>query len=179
MRLVVTSSGALAAEVLDQLHRLWAEAFGDFTEEDAEHAFGGIHVLGFDGAGSGEVLVAHASAVPRRIVVGSAAYDAGYVEAVATAPSRQGTGLGTRVMERLGSELVERWQLGALSTGSPGFYERLGWERWHGPSYVATATGVERTPDEDDGIMVLRFGPSAGVDLTASIVCEDRPGDAW
>jgi hypothetical protein len=36
-----------------------------------------------------------------------------------------------------------------------------------------------RTEAEDDGVMVLRFGPSAPVDLTAPISCERRRGDDW
>ena len=69
--------------------------------------------------------------------------------------------------------------LGALSTGSPGFYGRLGWERWRGPTYVRRGDDLVRTPDEDAGIMVLRFGPSAGVDLAAPISSEARAGDDW
>ena len=29
------------------------------------------------------------------------------------------------------------------------------------------------------GVMVLRFGPSAGVELTAGLACEARAGDDW
>ena len=39
--------------------------------------------------------------------------------------------------------------------------------------------GLIRTLDEDDGIMVLRFGSSAEIDLSASISCEARSGDDW
>jgi hypothetical protein len=78
------------------------------------------------------------------------------------------------------AEVVRReFQLGALSTGAPAFYERLGWERWHGPTYVRDGARVVRTPEEDDGVMVLRFGPSAGLDLTTIISCAARTGDDW
>ncbi len=70
-----------------------------------------------------------------------------------------------------------RW--GDLSTSVHKFYERLGWERWHGPTYVRHGTEVARTRDEDDGAMVLRFGPSKDIDLSASISCESRPGHDW
>jgi hypothetical protein len=36
-----------------------------------------------------------------------------------------------------------------------------------------------RTPEEDGGIMVLRFGATATLDLTAAISCEARAGDDW
>jgi aminoglycoside 2'-N-acetyltransferase I len=61
----------------------------------------------------------------------------------------------------------------------PGFYERLGWERWLGPTSVRTATGTERTPDDDGGIMILRTPASPGLDLTANIACDWRDGDVW
>ncbi len=41
------------------------------------------------------------------------------------------------------------------------------------------ASGWIATPDHDDGLMVVRFGPSFELDLTASLSCEMRAGDAW
>jgi aminoglycoside 2'-N-acetyltransferase I len=73
----------------------------------------------------------------------------------------------------------ESFELGGLSTAHHHFYERLGWERWQGPTYVRDGDDVIRTEEEDDGVMVLRFGPSATIDLTAPITCEARPGDDW
>lgn len=66
-----------------------------------------------------------------------------------------------------------------LSTSAHAFYEALGWERWQGPTYVRDGETVVRTEDEDDGIMVLRNGPSAGLDLAQALTCDARPGDDW
>ncbi len=152
------------------------EAFGDrFEETDWEHALGGWHVLVSDGG----TLVAHASVVPRELHVGGRPVRAGYVEAVATAPARQGEGLGTLAMREVDLLIRRHHDLGALSTGAHRFYERLGWERWRGPTYVRRDGALVRTADEDDGIMVLRFGPTAGVDLGAPLSCEARRGDDW
>ena len=82
-------------------------------------------------------------------------------------------------MTAIGAVLRERFDVGALSTDRPGFYERLGWERWRGPSFVLDAGERRRTADEDDGLLVLRFGPGADLDLTDAIVCRSRPGDDW
>lgn len=166
----------LAAAELAQVRALLDEAFeGEFGEEDWQHSLGGWHVLVHDG----DELVAHASVVPRRIEVGEQRWRTGYVEAVAAAPAVHGEGHGTSAMRRLDEMLRREFELGVLSTGAHHFYERLGWERWKGPAHVRTPSGGVRTADEDDGIMVLRFGASAGIDLGSSITCEQRPGDDW
>jgi tRNA(Ile)-lysidine synthase len=173
--LVLLHSDALDPPARDALRKLWDAAFdGGFTDEDAEHAYGGTHAIVREPAG--EVL-AHASVVPREIVVGDRVLRAGYVEAVATRPGHQRRGLASRAMVAIGEVVQEHYELGALSTSAHGFYERLGWERWRGPSYVITDGVRRRTPDEDDGVMVLRV--TGELDRIQPIACHDRPGDAW
>lgn len=170
------------SEVVDALTRaalrtLWDRAFvGDFTDDDAEHAYGGVHVVAREGAR----LVGHASAVPRRVRFGDEGWrTVGYVEAVATAPDWQGRGVGRRVMESLQVEIAARWPVAMLSTGrATAFYELLGWERWGGLSYTQAAGGAV-PDDEHGGLMILRVDPSAVPDLSVAVTCEDRPGDAW
>ena len=116
-----------------------------FTEDDWQHALGGLHfVLDVDG----EILV-HAAVVARMLHVGGVPLRTGYVEAVATAPSRQRSGLGTVVMREVGRHIAEVFELGALGTGTHRFYERLGWVTWGGPSSVRAPEGERRTPDDD------------------------------
>ncbi len=159
------------------LRQLWAEAFGDrFDDHDADHAYGGVHVLA---TADGE-LVGHASAVPRRIRTGDDWWDVGYVEAVATRPTAQRSGVGAAVMRLLHEEIDVRWPIAFLSTGrARDFYLRLGWEVWQGPTAVLTDAGEVATDEEHGGILVRRTGSSAGLDLDLSLTCEDRPGDAW
>jgi hypothetical protein len=71
------------------------------------------------------------------------------------------------------------FEMGALATGEHDFYARLGWEPWRGFTYVRRGDELRRSPEEDDAIMVLRFGSSADVDLTAAIACPARRGDDW
>lgn len=177
----VCTSAAAPAGMLAAVRALLDEAFaGAFGDHDWDHALGGWHAVV---AERGEV-VAHAAVVPRRLGFGGYGddgrwLDAGYVEAVATSPAHQGRGLGSLAMTAIGAVLRERFDVGALSTGRHGFYERLGWERWRGPSFVLDAGRRRRTDDEDDGLLVLRFGPSADLALTDPIVCRSRPGDDW
>ena len=175
--IVVVESDQVDPATRLRLRALWDRAFGArFTDDDADHAYGGVHVL----AREGDRLIGHASAVPRLIRFGEEPWrTVGYVEAVATDPEFQGEGIGRRTMERLQKEISARWPVALLSTGrATGFYELLGWERWRGLSYTRTSTGVVRD-GEHGGLMVLRLDPSAVPDLAVGVTCEDRSGDAW
>jgi aminoglycoside 2'-N-acetyltransferase I len=162
------------------LRALMVAAYGSdeeerFTDDDWDHAVGGMHfVLELDGE-----VVTHASVVERELHVGGHPLRTGYVEAVATAPGREGRGYGSLVMEAVTSYIRDAFELGALGTGRQRFYERLGWVTWTGPASVRTGGGTHRTPDEDGYIMVLTTRSSPPLDLAAPISCEWRPGDVW
>jgi len=146
------------------------------TEEDWEHALGGVHVI----ASTGGRIVAHAAVVERLLHVGGRPLRTGYVEAVAVHPDHQRQGIGRAVMEDAARLIAEGFELGALGTGEHAFYRRLGWETWRGPSFVRMPGGTERpTPAEDGFILVLHTPATPPLDLEAPIVCEWRPGDAW
>lgn len=175
--LVVAESDQVGAAMRIDLRRLWARAFGDrFDDHDADHAFGGVHVMVRDG----NQLVGHASAVPRLIRFGDQPWrTVAYVEAVATDPDRQREGIGRLVMEQLQEEIASRWDVAMLSTGrATGFYERLGWQRWLGLSYTLTDSGVV-LDGEHGGLMVFEPAPGTVVDRTAPVTCQQRSGDAW
>lgn len=167
----------LSEPLLDEIHELMLRAFdGDFPDGDWQHALGGWHVLATDGDGA---VVSHAAVVDRTLEVGGTPWQTGYIEGVATQPCRQGERLGSTVMRRVAEILHAEQDLGALATSRQGFYTRLGWERWQGPSFVRDGDETRRTADEDAGIMVLRYGATAELDLEASILCESRVGDDW
>ena len=172
----VLTTAEVPDDLLVQAQRLLADAFeGRFADEDWEHALGGWHVV----VTERELLVAHAAVVPRVLEVANQPFATGYVEAVATAPDRQRAGLGSLAMVEATAVVRREFEMGALSTGSREFYERLGWERWRGPTFVRRGAEQVRTEEEDDGVMVLRFGPSSSVDLAAALSCEARSGDDW
>jgi len=164
------------ADLLDDIGRLLVAAFGDrFSADDWEHTLGGRHVVVVEDG----VLLAHAAVVEREIEVAGRSLRVGYVEGVAADPARQLEGHGTLAMTEVTGVLVDGFEMGALSTSRHTFYSRLGWVRWCGATFVRRDTERLRTVDEDDGIMVLRFGPSAHIDLTADITCRARSGDDW
>jgi aminoglycoside 2'-N-acetyltransferase I len=146
-----------------------------FTDDDWAHACGGVHAFVTEHGGP----VAHGSVVERDIHADGRPLRTGYVEAVATRSDRRGRGLGTGVMRALDEEVLAGFELGALDTSLHGFYARLGWERWRGPTFVRTDDGLVATTEEDGYVMILRTLSTPTLDLDAPISCEWRPGDVW
>ena len=179
---MIASPRVIPSEALDEPTRrairglLDAAFAGDFSDDDWAHALGGTHaIVDADGA-----IVAHGSVVPRVLDAGGTALRVGYIEAVAVRPDRQRAGLGSAVMRALGEVIAREYELGALSTGEWPFYERLGWERWRGEAWVRHRDGRrERTPDDDDSLMILRTPRTPALDLRAALTCDWRPGDVW
>lgn len=153
--LIIVPSDKRNAATQRELRGLWLDAFGDR-------------------------LIGHASAVPRRIKFGVQRWrTVGYVEAGATHPDYQGQCVGRRVMGGLHAEIAVLWPVALLSTGHAiAFYVALGWEQWRGVSYTATASAVV-LEGEHGGLMVLRIDRSLVPDLSTTVTCEDRAGDAW
>ena len=172
------TTAELSGVELEALRRLLFGAFGGrFDEHDWEHTLGGTHVLAVE---DGEIL-AHGAVVPRTLAAGERALRTGYVEGVATRADRRGRGLATLVMQEAGRVIGRDYELGTLAdgTGIPGFYQRLGWETWQGPTFVAGPRGRERTAEDDGSVLVLRTPATGALEVTGSITCDWRPGDVW
>lgn len=181
-----TTADAPAGLLEGSVQPMLVRAFdGDFDDHDWAHALGGTHVVALDG----EEVVGHAAVVARILESGGRPWPTGYVEAVATEPARHGQGIGRVLMGEVEAHIRATYDLGGLCTGTWGFYERLGWERIAGPTWVRRRPrpaddprpdlGPVRTAEADDAVMLLRFGPSAALDLAAPLSCDPRPGDVW
>ena len=170
-------SQALRPQELDALRAIFEAAWrDDFTSEDWEHMFPGVHFLLEQDGG----IASHGAVVERELDTGDHELLTGWVENVATPPEFRGRGYGTTVVRAVSEHIASRYQLGGLDTGSRGFYERLGWQTWRGPTNVRTDDGLVPTPDEDGAVMVLVTPTTPNdLDLGAPISCEWRPGDAW
>jgi aminoglycoside 2'-N-acetyltransferase I len=180
----VAVSETLCRADVRRVRALLDRAFeGDFGENDWLHAVGGHHVI----VRHAGVVVSHAAVVARTIQIGTTAQRVGYVEAVATDPAVQGAGHGTRCMRVIADVIEEHDGVGVLSTGEHGFYERRGWRRWEGPTWVRRRDRSEfRTPDDDGGVMI--WTPAGGstidvglpmIDVGLPITCDEREGDDW
>lgn len=167
----------LSPQDLQAVRSLLEEAFDDhrFTDEDYEHALGGMHALVWEGS----ELIGHGAVVMRRMLHDGRALRAGYVEAVAVRANRRRQGHAGALMAVLERVINGAYQLGALSASADAaaFYAARGWQAWTGTASVLAPSGVERTEDEEGGIYVLP------VDLElapgSDLACDWRDGDVW
>ncbi|MER7210953.1 GNAT family N-acetyltransferase [Streptosporangium sp. NPDC000239] len=166
----------LDTATLETARRLLVEVFdGDLSDDDWEHALGGVHALAWRGA----ELVGHASVVQRRMLHGGRALRAGYVEAVGVRADLRRGGYGTALMDALERVVHGAYDLGALSASDEAvpFYRGRGWRQWRGETFVLTPDGLERTEEEDEGVHVLPV--TVPLTLSGTLTCDWRDGDVW
>jgi aminoglycoside 2'-N-acetyltransferase I len=171
----VAHTADLDARVLGAARALLYEVFDDMTEEDWEHALGGVHALVWEG---GE-LVGHASVVQRRVLHGGRALRAGYVEGVGVRADRRGRGHGAAVMDAVERVIRRAYEIGALgaSDEAAGWYASRGWQRWRGRCSALTPDGIVRTEGDEDCVYVLPL--AVPLELTGELTCDWRDGDVW
>lgn len=172
----VAHTADLDAATLAAARALLDGAFdGACTDDDWEHALGGLHVLVHEG---GE-LVGHAAVVQRRLLHGGRALRAGYVEGVGVHAAHRRRGHGGAMLLALEPIVRAAYDLGALSTteAAEPLYRAHGWQPWRGPSSALTPAGVVRTPQDDGSILVL--AGDVALDLDGELTCDHRDGDLW
>ncbi|OKI08048.1 aminoglycoside 2'-N-acetyltransferase [Streptomyces sp. CB02923] len=155
---------------------LLQDAFaGDMSEEDWDHALGGMHALVWEGA----ELIGHASVVQRRMLHAGRSLRCGYVEGVGVRADRRRRGHGAAMMTALEQVIHNAYDLGALSASADAvpFYTARGWQLWQGPSAVLSPTGLQHTKDEDGAIYVLQG--NTPLNLKDQLACDWRDGDVW
>jgi aminoglycoside 2'-N-acetyltransferase I len=174
LKLEVVRTDQLRPALQADIHILCNKAY----EEDLTPLFStfkdATHVLGYQGTS----LVSHALWVTRWLQVGTKpVMRTAYIEAVATVKEYRAHGYATTVMKRVAEEIHD-FELGALSPFSVAFYERLGWNLWHGLLFIRTADGLMRTPRDGD-VMILRLPCTPALDLYAPLSAEWREGELW
>ena len=166
----------LDSATLQAARALLDAVFGrEMTDEDWEHALGGVHALVWEG----DELIGHASMVQRRLLHGGRALRCGYVEGVAVRADRRRRGHGAAMMDALERVVRGAYVIGALGATDEAadFYAARGWQLWQGPTSALTPTGIERTEQEDGSVFVLPV--AAPLDLTGELTCDWRDGDVW
>jgi aminoglycoside 2'-N-acetyltransferase I len=151
------------------------DVFEDMTDDDWEHALGGVHALVWEG----EELVGHGSVIQRRLLHTGRALRAGYVEGVGVRAGHRRRGHAGAMMEALERVIRGAYDLGALGATDEAvpLYTSRGWQRWRGPLSAITPTGTVRTPEEEGAVYV--FEVAVPLDLARALTCDWRDGDVW
>jgi aminoglycoside 2'-N-acetyltransferase I len=166
----------LDAQTLAAARALLDEVFeGDMSDQDWEHALGGIHALAWE---RGE-LIGHASVIQRRVLHDGCALRTGYVEGVGVHAEHRRCGHGGALMAALERVIRGGYDLGALGATDEAvaLYTGRGWRRWEGPTSALTPSGIVRTEDADGAVYVLEL--SVPLDLEGELTCDWRDGDVW
>jgi len=77
-----------------------------------------------------------------------------YVEAVAAEAKYRKRGFASAIMKHLAGE-IQDYELAALSPFRVAYYERLGWELWHGPLFIRTKDDLLPSLDGEE-VMIFR-----------------------
>ncbi|WP_051963135.1 GNAT family N-acetyltransferase [Deinococcus misasensis] len=146
----------------------------DFADEDWDHALGGVHIL----VRHENQLVGHAAVVQRQLYISEKAFRVGYLEAMAVHPQFQRQGIGRQMMAQVNHLIQRAYDFGALGASDEGFglYLQTGWQVWPGELGVLSFQGIERTPEEEGGVMVY---PAFPEDPSHMLICDFRSGDVW
>ncbi|MDT9689674.1 GNAT family N-acetyltransferase [Streptomyces sp. P9(2023)] len=149
---------------------------GGFSDEDWDHALGGVHAWVEDERG----VAAHGSVILRRVLHGGRSYRVGYVEGVGVRDDRRRQGLGGLVMAELERVIDGAYVFGALSASEDGagLYAARGWRLWEGRIEALAPDGIVHLPDEEGSVYVRSAGgrvlPSPAA---AALVFDWRDGD--
>jgi len=176
VKVTCAPTSGLDLPTLADVRVLLTDAFGErFTEQDWQHACGGLHALVW----LGSELIGHGSVVPRRFLYRGRMLRTGYVEAVAVRRDQRRQGHGAALMGRLEDVLHTSYELGALSSSveAESFYASRSWRAWEGPLSVSTPHGVEEAEPERE---LYVFVPRAdSIYPSDRLTCDWREGDLW
>lgn len=146
----------------------------EFSDQDNDHASGGVRIIAMDG----DQIVGHAALIARTITIAGTPYRVGYVEGVAVLPACQGQGIGAQIMRQITDMAQRDFVVAMLSTGAFDFYAKFGWQRFVGESFVDNHGTISRTAAEDEGLMLLT--PHGHLNQPGvAWVCDWRAGDVW
>lgn len=165
----------LSDKVRAELRSMLEHTFGPRYEDIAwHHCLGGTHfLLRYKG-----VLASHVSLVPRLLEQDGREYRGVYGESMATIPELQGKGIGSIVAAMATADILLHYEIGAFAASKYHFYERLGWRKWSGQTYVKSGTGKEPASPDRGAVMALLPEGSA-IDPDGELVTDWREGDIW
>lgn len=172
---LVRHTDDLSPGELQELRHMLEQTFGERYDDAAwGHCLGGNHFfLRYGGR-----LVSHVSLVPRLFEQGGQQLRGVYGESMATVPELQGKGIGSIVAAMATADVLLHYEIGAFAASKYHFYERLGWRKWSGPTFVMTSAGREPAAPGRGAVMAL-LPVGSKVDPNGDLTTDWRNGDIW
>ncbi|MFC9339497.1 GNAT family N-acetyltransferase [Streptomyces sp. NPDC057021] len=166
----------LGADRLRSVRAMLDTAFGgDFSEDDWDHALGGVHAWIEDEDG----IAAHGAVVMRRAFHRGRSYRVGYVEGVAVRAGLRRRGLGGAVMAELERVVDGAYAFGALGASDEGaaLYRARGWQVWEGRLEAVGPEGIVHLAEEEGHVLLRPAAGRALPDPAAALAFDWRDGD--
>ena len=169
LTLKVKKNKDLSEEELEDIITLCSNAFNEDFRLYMKDFIGGTHILGY----YEDTLVSHALWLDRWVRIENKPFlKTASVEAVAVDEKYRKRGFDSSVLTRLAGEITD-YDIAALTTGSPEFYERLGWKVWQGPVYFRRDDG-QATSLDNSTLMILTLPKTPDLDLNTRLTLEWR-----
>ncbi|MFF7732353.1 MULTISPECIES: GNAT family N-acetyltransferase [unclassified Streptomyces] len=157
-----------------ELRAMLQESFPRYSQTSWEHCLGGLHyLLRYRGE-----LVCHGALVQRYFRQGTRELNGVYGESMATIPKLRHRGLGSVVVAMATAEIRLHYDIGVFAASKYAFYERQGWQKWRGPTFVDDGP-VTRPKAPDRGAVMFRLPANSTIDPDADLTTDMRSGDIW
>ncbi len=170
----VLHSSSLSESLRRAIVELCNRAYESDMEPILDTFVDATHLVGF----YKNTLVCHALWVTRHVQPGTnPIMRTAYVEAVATDVEYRKRGFASAIMQHLIGE-IQDYDLAALSPANLTFYERLGWELWHGPLFIRKNDDLIPSVDDEE-VMIFRLPKTPPLDLHGTLSAEWREGELW
>jgi len=179
MKISTFRTDELSSETRGGILELCSLAFGSPFDELFDFVGpSGVHVMLNDDSGD---LSSHCVVTERTFWIGEhGPMRAGYIDAVATRPTKQGLGYGRAVMaesclvcKSMGMDIM------GLSTFIPEWYGSMGWKEWNGELGLRNGSDISQTSDLDGVVMVYGLAESYTLDLSQRLIASWRPNGGW
>lgn len=157
----------LSEEELENIITLCSNAFDEDFRPYMKDFIGGIHLLGYHG----NTLVSHVLWLKVWVrIENKPLLKTAFLDAVAVDEKYRKRGFASSTMTRFAAEITD-FDIAVLTTESPDFYSRLGWQAWLGP--VSFQTVDDRIiPLKDSTLMVLFLPGTPALDLNEPMIIE-------
>jgi aminoglycoside 2'-N-acetyltransferase I len=167
LELAVKKNRDLSEKELEEIITLCSNAFNEDFRPYMKDFIGSRHILGY----YEDVLVSHVLWLNRWIrIENTPLLKTAFLDAVAVDEKYRKRGYASSTMTRFTEEITD-YDMAVLTTGSPDFYERLGWQAWLGSVSFQRVDG-QITSLNNSTLMTLFHPRTPALDVNTPLTVE-------